>query len=309
MQRYKFVFCFLLVFIVHNNARAQHVETTEMKKVKLSFSVDEEGRPVYAVFYDGRPVILPSTMGFNLHEDSTFYKGFQWLGTERKTSDETWQPVWGELRDIRNHYEQLVVHLQKAGTPVRRLDIIFRVFEDGVGFRYAFPKQPDLKYFIVSDELTQFHLAGDHKTFWIPGDYDSNEYPYSETKLSGVDNREMVEKSTDIAVRMAPDPYAVQTPLMMKSADGLYINIHEAGLMDYPAMQLHVDHGSLVLTSSLVPDAVGNKAYLHVPYSTPWRTVIVSDKATDILASKMILNLNDPSKLDNTDWIHPMKFV
>jgi glucan 1,4-alpha-glucosidase len=309
MQRYKLVFCFLLVFIVHNNARAQHVETTEMKKVKLSFSIDGEGRPVYAVFYDGRPVILPSTMGFNLHEDSTFYKGFQWVGTERKSTDETWQPVWGEVRDIRNHYEQLVVHLQKAGTPGRRLDIIFRVFEDGVGFRYGFPKQPDLKYFIVSDELTQFHLAGDHKTFWIPGDYDSNEYPYTETKLSGVDNRELVEKSTDIAVRTAPDPYAVQTPLMMKSADGLYINIHEAGLMDYPAMQLHVDHGSLVLSSSLVPDAVGNKAYLHAPYSTPWRTVIVSDKATDILASKLILNLNDPSKLDNTDWIHPMKFV
>ena len=209
---------------------------------------------------------------------------------------------------IRNHYEQIIFHLKQKSSN-RLLDIDFKVFDDGVGFRYEFPDQPNLKYFIVADELTHFNLAGDHKTFWIPGDYDSNEYPYTTSKISEIDNAPMVEKSTAIAVRDAPDRYAVQTPLMMKTNDGLYINIHEASLINYPAMQLHVDRQTYQLSSNLVPDAFGNKAYLHAPFHTPWRTVIVSDKATDILASKMILNLNDPSKIENTSWIKPMKFV
>ena len=308
MLFYKVAFCFLLLSVIYD-VRAQRSETVEMKQVKLSFTLDGEGRPVYQVWYGDKPVILPSALGFSLNEDSLFYRGFQWAGTERRSVDETWQPVWGEVREIRDHYEQLVVHLRKTEAPYRLLDIVFRVFEDGVGFRYAFPRQPGLAYFIVSDERTQFHLAGDHKTFWIPGDYDSNEYPYTTSRLSGVDNKALVDKSTDIAVRVAPDRYAVQTPLMMKSDDGLYINIHEAGLMDYATMQLHVDRKGLVLTSSLVPDAVGNKAYLHAPCATPWRTIIVSDKAAEILASHLILNLNEPSRIKNTDWIHPMKFV
>ncbi|HWK03958.1 MAG TPA: glycoside hydrolase family 97 protein [Puia sp.] len=319
----KVVLCFLLMFFLHT-ARAQRTELTEMKKVRLSFMLDKEGAPFYEVAFDGKPVVLPSRLGFKLNEDSVFFKGFQWKGMERKSVDTVWETVWGETRTIRDHYEQLVVHLEKGGavsggavasmekgaaTPLRKLDIIFRVFEDGVGFRYVFPGQPDLKYFIVSDELTQFHLAGDHKTFWIPGDYDTNEYPYTTSRLSEIDNKSLVEKSTDIAVRVAPDEYAVQTPLMMKSSDGLYINIHEAALVNYPAMQLHVDRASFTLSSSLVPDAVGNKAYVHAPFATPWRTIIISDKAAEILACKMILNLNDPSKIENTDWIRPMKFV
>ncbi|WP_431214489.1 glycoside hydrolase family 97 N-terminal domain-containing protein [Puia sp. P3] len=220
--------------------------------------------------------------------------------------DESWKPVWGEVATIRNRYEELTVHLRKED---RLLDIIFRVFEDGVGFRYVFPVQPELKYFVVEDERTQLAMAGDHKAFWIPGDYDTNEYLYTVSALSRVDNSAMVASSADIAVRVAPDPQSVQTPLMMKSADGLYVNIHEAALVGYPAMQLHVDRKSFVLESALVPDAVGNKAYLHAPFATPWRTVIVSDKAADILASKMILNLNEPCVIGNTGWIHPMKFV
>jgi hypothetical protein len=213
------------------------------------------------------------------------------------------------VKEIRDRYEELTVHLEKGGTPARRLDLVFRVFEDGVGFRYVFPKQPDLKYFVVTDELTQFSLAGDARTWWIPGDYDTNEYPYTTSNLSQIDNTALVAASTDIAVRVAPDPQSVQTPLMMKTGDGLYLNIHEAALIDYPAMQLHVDRSKFVLSAELVPDAVGNKAYLHAPFATPWRTVIVSDKATEILASKMILNLNEPSKLVNTGWIRPMKFA
>jgi len=319
--------------------------TVKMDKVTLSFLLDRKGEPVYSIAYSDRPVILPSTLGFRLAEsDSLFCQGFVLLGTDEREVDTTWQPVWGETRNIRDHYKELTVHLAQgaagagggsgSGAAVgggmgavdagaaaagaggagaagkgRRLDIVFRVFEDGVGFRYVFPRQPGLRYFIVSDELTQFHLAGDHKTFWIPGDYDSNEYPYTTSALSAVDNSALVASSTAIAVRVAPDRYAVQTPLMMKSADGLYLNIHEAALVGYPAMQLHVDRASLTLTSALVPDAVGNKAYLHAPFHTPWRTIIVSDKAADILSSKMILNLNEPSKLTSTDWIHPLKFV
>jgi glucan 1,4-alpha-glucosidase len=322
MSTGKLIACLLFVSMVHLS-RAQGPgagggsELLTMEKVKLSFSLDGEGRPVYAVFFDGKPVLMPSWLGFALNEDSLFYTGFQVIGTEKKEFDETWQPVWGETRNIRNHYRQLIVHLRKAGSagggqtnvPARYLNIVFRVFADGVGFRYEFPKQPGLNYFVVTDELTQFHMAGDHKTFWIPGDYDTNEYPYTTCKLSEIDNKDLVEKSTAIAVRVAPDRHAVQTPLMMKTDQGLYINIHEAALVDYSAMQLHVDKASLVLTSSLVPDALGNKAYVHAPFHTPWRTILVSDQAVDILASKTILNLNDPSTIENTSWIKPMKFV
>ncbi|MHA4811143.1 glycoside hydrolase family 97 protein [Flavitalea flava] len=303
-----FVYLFSLLLLQTAEAQEKPIEAG-MGLVKLQFQLKENGRPVYTVSFNQKPVILSSHLGFALTEDSSFYTGFQWTGTERKSVDANWQPVWGETKNIRDHYEQLVVHLQKKTAPFRQLNLIFRVFEDGVGFRYEFPKQPDLTYFVVTDEKTEFHFAGDHKAFWIPGDYDTNEYPYSISNLSGIDNRELVKISTDIAVRVAPDAYAVQTPLMMKTSDGLYINIHEAALTGYPAMQLHVDRGSLILSSALVPDAVGNKAYLHAPFSTPWRTIIVSDKATDILASKMILNLNEPSRIENTSWIHPMKFV
>jgi len=281
-----------------------------MNKVKLSFMLDHDGSPMYEVSFSGRPVIKPSHMGFRLDKDSLFFRHFQLLGVERSSADESWQPVWGEVGRIRDHHEQMIVHLQKQGAvAVSRLDIIFRVFEDGVGFRYVFPGASGLGYFVVTDEMTQFALAGDHKTFWIPGDYDTNEYPYTTSRISEIDNKELVEKSADIAVRVAPDRYAVQTPLMMKSEDGLYINIHEAGLINYPAMQLHVDRNTRVLTAALVPDAVGNLAYLHAPFATPWRTVIVSDRAADILSSKLILNLNEPSKVADPSWIHPMKFV
>jgi hypothetical protein len=305
---YKVIACLLFCF-TSIRIYAQQKEVVQLGKVQLVFMLDGEGTPVYAVRFGDKPVILPSRLGFVLKEDSGFYKGFVVSGVERKKMDETWQPVWGEVKDIRDHYEELTIHLKKSGGIARWLDIVFRVFEDGVGFRYVFPKQPDLKYFVVADELTQFGLAGDHKTFWIPGDYDTNEYPYVTSALSHIDNTALVAVSTDIAVRVAPDPQAVQTPLMMKSADGLYLNIHEAALVGYPAMQLHVDRAKFVLSASLVPDAVGNKAYLHAPFATPWRTVIVGDKAADILASKLILNLNEPSKLATTDWIHPMKFA
>jgi hypothetical protein len=307
----KKVFICLFGMAIFNHAFAQQDKSisASMNKVKLEFMLDEQGRPSYKVDFNGKAAIKTSHLGFALADDSTFYKGFKWIGTDRKQVDETWTPVWGEVSKIRNHYEQVTVHLQQTAGMQRQLDIVFRVFEDGVGFRYEFPKQPNLNYFIVANERTEFALAGDDKAFWIPGDYDSNEYLYNTTKISQIDNLKQVTEATDIAVRVAPDRKAVQTPLMLKTDDGMYINIHEAGLLNYSSMQLHVDNNTYKLTSSLVPDAVGNKAYLHAPDHTPWRTIIISDKATDILESKLILNLNDPSVIENTGWIKPMKFV
>ena len=300
-------FIFLFFISLFGNTSAQLI-TAGMDKVKMDFTLNKEGVPFYWVSYDQKTIIKPSVLGFTFVNNDNFNSNFEILGSEKRSVDETWKPVWGQVSEIRNHYNEVTIHLKQQSTN-RLLDIIFRVFADGVGFRYQFPKQPGIKYFIVTDELTQFNLTGNHKAFWIPGDYDTNEYPYTTCKLSEIDNKELVEKSTAIAVRVAPDRYAVQTPLMMKTDDGLYINIHEAALVNYPAMQLHVDTASYELSARLVPDAIGNKAYLHAPFHAPWRTIIVSDKATDILASKMILNLNDPSAIENTSWIKPMKFV
>lgn len=297
---------FFIIFIAHT-ATAQELKVA-MEKVEVSFMINKNGSPTYSLSFDQKPIIKPSEMGFTLSNDDDFKNNFEIIGSDKKTVDETWKPVWGQVSQVRNHYEQLTVHLRQSTTS-RLVDIIFRVFEDGACFRYEFPKQPDLKYFIVDKEFTQFNLTGDHKAFWIPGDYDTNEYPYTTCKISEIDNKYLVDSSTAIAVRVAPDRYAVQTPLMLKTDDGLYINIHEAALINYPAMQLHVDREAYQLTCNLVPDAVGNKAYLHAPFHTPWRTIIVSDKAEDILASKMILNLNDPSAIKNTSWITPMKFA
>jgi hypothetical protein len=291
-------------------ARTQTPLTATMNNVRLEFNIDAKGRPFYSVYYKNKAVILPSKLGFTLQGgDLSFSEGFALTGSTQTSFDSTWAPVWGEVSSIRDHHLQLTFHLKRKTAPFRLLDIEFRIFDDGVGFRYVFPPQPDLGYFIVTGELTQFALSGDHKTFWIPGDYDTNEYPYTTSKISEIDNAALVANSSAIAVRVAPDRYSVQTPLMMKSADGIYLNIHEAALLHYPAMQLHVDRQSHVLTSELVPDAVGNKAYLKAPCHTPWRTILVSDRAADILSSKTILNLNEPSKVENTSWIHPMKFA
>jgi hypothetical protein len=270
--------------------------TMGMNKVKMEFMLDAGGRPMYSVSYDQEAVIKPSRLGIKILNETGLDSDFMVIGTEKKSIDEQWKPVWGEVSTIRDHYEQVTIHLKQQSGPKRLLDIVFRVFADGVGFRYEFPKQPNLNYFIVSDEVTEFAMAENNKTFWIPGDYDSNEYPYTTSRISEINNLKMVAASDDIAVKDVPDKYAIQTPLMMKTPGGLYINIHEAALVNYSSMQLHVDTASYKLTASLVPDAYGNKAYMHAPCHTPWRTIIVSDKATDILESKMILNLTNHPK-------------
>jgi glucan 1,4-alpha-glucosidase len=280
----------------------------------LSFKANEAGEPVYGLSYKGHAIIKDSKMGFELKDQPALLRGFTIVDTKSDEKDETWNPVWGEVKTIRDHYKELAVTLQQSAVNdakaqiTRKIVIRFRLFDDGLGFRYEFPVQNDLKYFIVSEEKTEFNLTGDHKTFWIPGDYDTNEYAYTTSKLSEI----VVDASKHVKEMSAQVLFAdnaVQTPLMMKSSDGLYINIHEAALVNYPAMYMLVDRKSLGLTSHLAPNAVGSAAFLQTPAKTPWRTVIVSDKAGDILASKLILNLNEPSKIADTSWIKPQKFV
>ncbi|GAA3953622.1 glycoside hydrolase family 97 protein [Hymenobacter algoricola] len=286
-------------------AQARAPLTARQDKVSLQFALAPDGRPSYAVFYGPKPVILPSRLGLAFADGKGFDGPLVLLGSEVTEVDDTWQPVWGEVRSIRNHYQQLTVHLRQPAATGRRLDLVFRVFADGVGFRYEVPAQPSLAYFTVQDEHTEFNLPANHKAFWIPGDYDSNEYTYSTTRLSEV-NSAGIE-----AIQLKSAPRRVQTPLMLRSDDGLYVNLHEAALVNYPALMLNVDPKTFGLSSQLVPDASGTgaKAYLQAPEHTPWRTIVVADNAPAVLASKLILNLNEPPKLTDTGWIQPQKFV
>lgn len=302
---------FLLLFAIAffaMNISAQTVSSPN-GNLSLTFKLTETGEPTYELSYKNKPVIKPSKMGFEIKDQPELKSGFKILDTKTDAKNETWNPVWGEVKTIRNNYKELTVTLeQKAEKLARTIIIRFRVFDDGLGFRYEFPVQNDLKYFTVQDEKTEFNLTGDHKTFWIPGDYDSQEYAYNTTKLSEIDaSKGKLDNS--IAVKTIFADNGVQTPLMMKSSDGLYINIHEAALVNYPAMYMVVDRKTFAMTNHLAPNAVGSSAFLQTPAKTPWRTVIVSDKATEILASKMILNLNEPTKFKDTSWIRPQKFV
>ena len=268
-----------------------------------------DGTLMYAVTYKGKAVVMPSGLGMQLTNPKVLLQSFSIDHIDSLQTNESWKPVWGEQSMIQNNYRQLQLSLtDKSGSGVR-LQVLFRVFNDGVGFRYIFPQQPKLNHFIIGDELSAFALTGDHNAFWIPGDYDTNEYGYYNSALSKVD-ASGGGFAQEIHAKTFFDKNAVQTPLMMKTADGLYINLHEAALVNYPAMNLVLNKSSYTFTSHLVPDAVGNKAYLQAPFATPWRTIIVSDKATDILASKMILNLNEPSKVPDAEkWVKPQKMV
>src|SRR4051812_21549494 len=273
----------------------------------LTFSLQTGGVPTYSLTYKGRPVIKPSKLGLELKKDPALTDGFAVTEAKTATFDETWQPVWGEVKNIRNHYNELALTLTQAQTG-RMMILRFRVFDDGLGFRYEFPRQPNLSYFVVKEERTQFALAGDHKAFWLPGDYDTQEYETVTSNLSEV--RGLMKASiTENASQTPISDTAVQTPLMLKSKDGLYINIHEAALIDYSTMSLELDDKNFVLESHLTPDAQGDKGYLQTPTVSPWRTVIVSDRAGDILESKLTYNLNEPTKYKDSSWIKPVKYV
>lgn len=275
-------------------------------RIRLTFNLHNGDTPVYTLEFDGRPVILPSRLGFNL-DNSGLHDWFECTGVQRNTIDETWRPVWGEEAEIRNHCNEMVVNLRQTSSD-RKMNIRFRVFNDGLGFRYEFPEQNNLRYFVVTDELTEFAMSGDHSAWWIPGDYDTQEYDYTESHLSEIRSLLRGAISENLSQTIFSDT-GVQTSLQMKTADGLYINIHEAALVNYPAMHLLLDDKRLVFKSHLTPDPNGDAAYLQTPCSTPWRTIIVSDDARDILASRITLNLNEPCRIDDTSWIKPCKYM
>lgn len=275
-------------------------------RIRLTFNLHNGDTPVYSLEFDGRPVILPSRLGFNLN-NSGLHDWFECTGIQKNTIDETWRPVWGEEAEIRNHCNEMVVNLRQTSSD-RKMNIRFRVFNDGLGFRYEFPQQNNLRYFVITDELTEFAMSGDHTAWWIPGDYDTQEYDYTESHLSEIRGLLRGAISENLSQTIFSDT-GVQTSLQMKTADGLYINIHEAALVNYPAMHLLLDDKRLVFKSHLTPDPNGDAAYMQTPCSTPWRTVIVSDDARDILASRITLNLNEPCKIEDPSWIKPCKYM
>lgn len=306
-------------------ASAQEVLRSPDGELELRFSLSEKGEPTYALDYKGRAVVLPSRMGLELRSDApalefgaeiqkggygepvSLYDGFEQCGAERSEFDETWQPVWGEESSIRNRYNELAITLRQPQSG-RQMVVRFRLYDEGVGFRYEFPEQEAMIYFTIREERTQFAMTGDHTAFWIPGDYDTQEYDYTESKLSEI--RQLMQQAITPNSSQTPfSPTGVQTALQLKSDDGLYINIHEAALVDYPCMHLDLDDERMVFTSHLTPDAQGWKGYMQTPCHTPWRTVMVTDDAREILASRLILNLNEPCAIEDTSWIKPVKYV
>lgn len=274
--------------------------------VSIDFQL-KNGIPTYKVDYKGKPVIKESRLGLELRDGKNLMDGFEQLNATTSTFDETWQPVWGEVKEIRNHYNELLAELKQPSTD-RYMNIRFRVYDDGVGFRYEFPQQKNLVYFVIKEEHSQFAMTGDHTAWWIPGDYDTQEYDYTESKLSEI--RSLLSNAvTSNASQAVFSPTGVQTSLQMKTDEGLYINLHEAALVDYSCMHLNLDDKNLVFESWLTPDADGFKGRLQTPCHSPWRTVMVSDDACDILSSHLILNLNEPCKIEDTSWIKPVKYM
>ena len=298
--------CFLLVLFMSSAAMAESIISPN-GQLQLNFSVNSQGEPVYELFYKGKAVIKPSKLGLELKNDPGLMNGFTLADTQTSTFDETWEPVWGEVKQIRNHYNEMAVTLDQKAQD-RNIIIRFRLFDDGLGFRYEFPLQKNLNYFVIKEERTQFAMTGDHKAFWIPGDYDTQEYDFTESKLSEIRGL-MKSAITGNASQTQFSPTGVQTSLQMKTADGLYINLHEAALVNYSCMHLNLDDKNLIFESWLTPDAVGDKGYMQAPCKSPWRTVIVSDDARDILASKLTLNLNEPCAYEDVSWIKPVKYV
>lgn len=274
--------------------------------VSIDFQL-KNGIPTYKVDYKGKPVIKESRLGLELRDGKNLMDGFEQLNATTSTFDETWQPVWGEVKEIRNHYNELLAELKQPSTD-RYMNIRFRLYDDGVGFRYEFPQQKNLVYFVIKEEHSQFAMTGDHTAWWIPGDYDTQEYDYTESKLSEI--RSLLSNAvTSNASQTVFSPTGVQTSLQMKTDEGLYINLHEAALVDYSCMHLNLDDKNLVFESWLTPDADGFKGRLQTPCHSPWRTVMVSDDACDILSSHLILNLNEPCKIEDTSWIKPVKYM
>lgn len=298
--------CFFLSLLMSSAAMSESIVSPN-GLLKLNFSVNAKGEPEYGLFYKGKEVVKPSKLGLELKEDPGLMNGFTCVDVMTSSFDETWKPVWGEVKQIRNNYNELAVTLDQKAQK-RKMLIRFRLYDDGLGFRYEFPQQKNLNYFVIKEEHSQFAMTGDHTAFWIPGDYDTQEYDYTRSKLSEIRGL-MKTAITPNSSQTSFSPTGVQTALQLKTDDGLYINLHEAALVDYSCMHLNLDDKNFVFESWLTPDAQGDKGYMQTPCHSPWRTIMVSDDARDILTSKLTLNLNEPCKLEDTSWIKPVKYV
>ena len=305
MRRFFMLMCLVCLGLA-GRVHASEV-TSPNGEMKLTFTL-RDSKPYYSVSFRGKPVIKPSRLGYELHNAESLLEGFTQTGEKTSTFDETWTPVWGENKTIRNHYKELLVNLIQEKTG-RVMNLRFRVYDEGVGLRYEFPQEGSkLNYFVVKEECTEFALTGDHIAWWIPGDYDTQEYEYSRSRLSEI--RPLFKKKvTDNASQTSFSETGVQTSLQLKTDDGLYINLHEAALVNYPAMHLNLDDKNMVFRSWLTPDAQGIKGYLQTPCQSPWRTIMITDDARKVLSSHLILNLNEPCKIKDTSWIHPTKYV
>lgn len=297
-----FIMLFILAGVI--NMAAVGITSPDGNLV-LNVDVTADGTPYYTLDYKGKPIIKESRLGLK-SDETAFTGGFKIVGTDTASVDRTWQPVWGEYSEVRDHFNELAVQL-KAENPARAMTIRFRLFDDGLGFRYELPAQEGPNYLTLKDELTEFNYTGNHKLFCIPGDYDTDEYLWSETTFTDLSSAMSNYRKHSEAQRV--DGLTIQTPMLIKTDDGVYINAHEAALDGYPAMLLDVDPVNFSMKSHLVPDRLGVSAYLQLPFNTPWRTLIISDDARDILASQLVLNLNEPCKIEDTSWIKPMKFI
>ncbi len=290
---------------------ATEVLTSPDGRLQLSFDLTADGTPTYKMDYNNKPVIATSRLGLELKNQKSLLDGFKMERVSRSSFDETWQPVWGEQSSIRNHYNEMAVCLSQPDDNghLREMIVRFRLYDDGVGFRYEWPAQDNFTYFTIKEERTEFAMTGDHTAYWIPGDYDTQEYDYTISRLSEVrEKMPAVKFSYNVSSTVFSDT-GVQTSLQLKTDDGIYLNIHEAACVDYSTMHLNLDEKRMVLTSWLTPDARGDKGYLMAPCHSPWRTVMVTSTATAALDSKLILNLNEPCKLEDTSWIHPTKYM
>ena len=303
----KLIQVLFVLLISINSSIAQELKSPN-GEFSMSFSLLKDGTPTYELSYKNKPIIKSSKLGFELKNDkNSLLNGFVLTNSKTATFDETWKPVWGEVAQIRNHYNELAVTLNQKSTD-RILVIRFRLFDDGLGFRYEFPEQKNLVYFVIKEEKTQFAMTGNHTANWISGDYDTQEYDYTTSKLSEIRGLSGKARSENASQTWFSDT-GVQTALMMKTADGIYINLHEAALINYSLMNLNLDDKNMIFESWLTPDAKGDKGHIQSPSNSPWRTIIVSDDAREILSSKMTLNLNDPCKIEDTSWIKPVKYV
>nr|WP_321375141.1 glycoside hydrolase family 97 protein [uncultured Bacteroides sp.] len=302
----KIIFSLLCLLIV-NTSVAQNLNSPDGNLI-LTFRLNDNGTPSYKLQFKGKTVIDESKMGFTMNSLAPFTDKFVITDTKFCTFDKVWQPVWGEQKEIRDNHNEMLVSLNQTSTN-RKLNIRFRLFNDGLGFRYEFPVQENLRHFTIKEEATEFKLSGNHKAFWIPADYDTNEFPITTSKISEIAGLIEKARSEPLAAKSPAPGLSIQTPLMLKSDEGLYINIHEAALVNYPAMALNLDDKAFCLSAHLTPDKNGNKGYIQTGTVTPWRTIVVSDDARNILASKLILNLNEPCKLEDTSWIKPVKYI